>query len=119
VLPGCAYSGQKSVSLPGAMSTRRVHADVARQAFELLGEIEQLPDLLFLLVALRQHGLLLERVGNGDVLAWLGRNELGDAVAEGVAQVEHPPDVAHRGARGHGAEGRDLRHGSTPYFSFT
>ncbi len=44
------------------------------------------------------------------MLARFGRNELGDAVTEGVAQIEHPPDVAHRGARGHGAEGGDLRY---------
>ena len=45
-----------------------------------------------------------------DQLAGLERDQLGDAVAESVRQVEHAADVAHRGLRGHRAERRDLRH---------
>ena len=45
-----------------------------------------------------------------DQLARLERDQLGDAVAEQVRQVEHAADVAHRRLRGHRAEGRDLRH---------
>ena len=45
-----------------------------------------------------------------DLLAGLERDQLGDAVAEEVRQVEHAADVAHRGLRGHRAERRDLRH---------
>jgi hypothetical protein len=48
-LPGCWYSGQKSVSLPGAISTPPgVHADVARHAFELLRHLDDGAHVLFL-----------------------------------------------------------------------
>ena len=40
--------------------------------------------------------------------AGLVRDQLADAVAEGVAHVQHPTDVADRRARGQGAKGDDL-----------
>jgi hypothetical protein len=40
---------------------------------------------------------------------WNG-NQLGDLVAEVVAEIQHAAGVAHHRARSHGAEGGDLRH---------
>jgi len=44
------------------------------------------------------------------VLARLVGDQLADAVAKGVAHVQHPAHVADRRARRHGAEGGDLAH---------
>ena len=98
-----------------------VHADVARHAFELLRQLDQGLDVLFLGDSLGQQRLHLDRVvvlvalllGLGRVLqrhahAGLVRNQLADAVAEGVAHVEHTAHVADRRARRHGAEGGNL-----------
>ena len=101
-----------------------VHADVARQAFQLLGEFEQLPHFLLRRLALDEQRLRLARVDDVGVaillarrrplqqhqLAGLERNQLRDAVDEQVRHVEHAADVAHRRARGQRAERRDLRH---------
>src|SRR5581483_4225168 len=45
----------------------------------------------------------------GDGASGLEGNELGDAVDEGVRQVEHAADVAYGRLRGQRAERRDLR----------
>jgi hypothetical protein len=87
-----------------------VHADVARQAFQLLRQLDQRAHLVFLAVALGQQWLDLHGAVDGDVLARLVGDQLADAVAEGVAHVQHAPDVADRRARRHGAEGGDLAH---------
>ena len=102
----------------------RVHADVACHAFELLGHFNQCLDVFFFVDALGQHGLGLDGVGvlvalllrigrvlERDVQARLVGNELGDAIAEGVAHVQHAAHVADGRARGHGAEGGDLADG--------
>ena len=87
-----------------------MHADVARHAFELLRQRQQRLDVFFLFQPLGQHRLGLDRAVDRDVLPRLVRDQLADAVAEGVAHVQHPADVADRGARRHRAEGRDLAH---------
>ena len=87
-----------------------VHADVARQAFQLLRQLDQRAHLVFLAIALGQQWLDLHGALDGDVLARLVGDQLADAVAEGVAHVQHTPDVADRRARRHGAEGGDLAH---------
>jgi len=89
----------------------RVHADVTRQAFHALRELEQLVHFVFVVEALLQQRLFLHRVGDGHMLAGLERNQLRDAVREHVAEIEHAADVAHGCLRGHRAERRDLRHG--------
>src|SRR3972149_6063090 len=64
--PSAAYSGQKSGSLPGAMSTPPGRA----------GGREQLAGLLFGLLALREARLHPARVLQRDQLAGLERDEL-------------------------------------------
>ena len=93
----------------GDQHATRVHADVARETFELPGEGEQLARLLLGLFALRQARLHLACILQGDALAGLEGNELRQFVRARVAPFHDAPDVAHHGARGHRAEGRDLR----------
>ena len=103
-----------------------MHADIARHAFELLRQLNQGLDFVVVLDALGQLRLggngvfflvvvrqIRRRILDGDRLAGLVRNQLADAVAEGVAQVQHAAHVSDGGTRGHGAEGGDLAHGVT------
>ena len=101
-----------------------VHADVARKSLELLGKREQLAHFLLGRLALVQ--LRLDIAGVDDVgmrlaRTWrtalerdrtpgLERDQLGNAVAKAVRQVEHATHVAHHGARLQRAEGGDLRY---------
>ena len=98
-----------------------MHADIARQAFELAREFEQQLDVVFPAFALRQNRLRLHRVNRlvvalaahwrqlqTDADTGLVRNEFADAVAKGVTHVEHAPDVTDHGARRHGSERDDL-----------
>ena len=87
-----------------------MHADVARESLERLGERQQLANLLLLLLTLGEQRLHRTGVAQRDQLAGLERDQLRDAVAEQVRQVQHPADVAHRRLRGHRAERGDLRH---------
>ena len=100
-----------------------MHADVARETLELLGEAQELAHFLFGGFALVDQRLHVARIDDvrlrfgvalaaleRDHPARLKRNQLGDAVAEGIGQVEHPADVAHDRLGRHGAEGHDLRH---------
>ena len=83
-----------------------VHADVARQALELLREAQELAYLFFGGLALVEQRLDLARID--DVrrriaaaplerhgAAGLERNQLGDPVAEAVRKIQHAADVAH------------------------
>jgi hypothetical protein len=65
-----------------------VHANVAGHAFELLRQRQKRLDLVLLLQPLGQHRLGLDGPIDGDVLARLVRNQLADAIAEGVAHVQ-------------------------------
>ncbi len=98
-----------------------MHADVARQALELLGEAQKLAHFFFGRLALVEQRLDLARIN--DVrrrvaaaplerhrAARLERNQLGDAVAEAVREVQDAADVAHHRLGRHRAEGRDLRY---------
>ena len=87
----------------------RMHPDVAREAFERFGELEQPAYFLFAFLALGEQRLHFARRLERYELARLERNQLRDAVAEHVREVEHAPDVAYDGFRRHRAEGRDLR----------
>ena len=87
-----------------------MHPDIARQAFERLGQHQQLAHVLFVALALGQERLHFARRLQRDELARLERNQLGDAVAERVAEIEHATDVADDRFRCHRAERRDLRH---------
>jgi hypothetical protein len=119
-LPGCMYSGQKSVILPGRdQHAAGVHADVAHHALDALGQREQLGDLFLVLLALLDLGRFLACVdhavsglspGRASVDGLAGRrgHQLGDAVDMAVAHAQHAADVAQRGLGGHRAEGRDL-----------
>jgi hypothetical protein len=88
----------------------RMHADVARQPFELFGEREQIGDLLLVALALGELRLHLARHLQRDGLARLERDQLRELIAEVVTEIEYAPHVAHHRARGHRAERRDLRH---------
>ena len=94
----------------------RVHAHVAGQALEFLGQGQQGFDLVFFGQALGQDRLNLERTSDGDVLPGLVGDELGDAIAKGVTHVQNPPHVADGGARGHGAKGGNLTYRIAPIF---
>src|SRR5205814_1769470 len=95
----------------GDQHAPRVHADVARETFELPGEREELLRLLLGLFALREARLHLARILKRDALAGLEGNELGQLIGARVAPFHDAPHVAHHGARRHRAEGGDLRHG--------
>ena len=99
----------------------RVHADVARKAFELLGERQELAHFLLGALALVDQRLDLARVDHVGLglafaplerheLARLEGNELGDAVDERIRKVEDAADIAYGGFGGERAERRDLRH---------
>ena len=99
----------------------RVHADVARQAFKLFRQLEQLAHFFFLLLPAADQRLDLPRIyrlpvlrigapAQRDMLPGLKRDQLGKLVAEVVAEIEHAPHVAHHRLRRHGAESHDLRH---------
>ncbi len=77
-----------------------MHADVARQALEPFRELEQFAHFLLLLLApveqrldfARVDRLVVLRVGapaQRDVSSRLERNQLGDLVAEVIAEIEH------------------------------
>ncbi len=88
-----------------------MHADVTRDALDLLRQLQQLFDFLFLVAPLGQQRLLHKCIGNRDQLAGLEWNQLGNAIAKTIAEIKHAPHVAHRPLGRHGAEGSDLRHG--------
>ena len=92
---------------------RGVDGVVADEALEAHGEVDDLLDLLVGVVGLPElaageHGLG-ER-GRGRLLG----DHLGDPVARRVGPAHDARRVAHGGARGHGAEGDDLRHSVPP-----
>jgi hypothetical protein len=86
-----------------------MHANVARQAFELQRQGPQLGDLLLGVDALPDRRLLGQRIGERDA-EFIG-DQLGELVDEVEAEVEHAADVAQHGAwPAMLAEGGDLRH---------
>jgi len=99
----------------------RVHADVARQSLQFTSQFQQRVHVFFFGLALGQHGLGLNGIDQfvvffpvsgwqlqGDSHTRLVGNELADAVAKGVAHVEHAAHVTNGGTRCHGAKGGDL-----------
>ena len=68
---------------------------------------EQLLDALVLLLHLLQRRALGQRLF--EIHVERRRHRLGDAVGVRIRDVHYPRDVAHHGARLHGAEGDDLR----------
>ena len=94
-----------------------VHAHVARQSLERPGELPQLLDRLAVVGVFHQLAQLrfeLERLVERHRFDALERDELGEAVAQAIGQVEYAPHVAHHGFGGHGAEGGDLAHRVVP-----
>ena len=107
--------------LPGDHHRGRVDAVLAAQAGQALGHLDHLagvavglaqgPQLGRHLVALLVPGRELEAGVEGGVAAHdQGGHGLGDAVADGVGQAQHPGRVAHRGPGLDGGEGDDLGH---------
>ena len=88
----------------------RVHADVARDTFELRRERQQVARLLVFLFELAQPRFHLARHLERDELAWLERDQLGQLVGAAIAPFHHPTHVAHHRLGRHGAEGHDLRY---------
>jgi hypothetical protein len=94
-----------------------MHADVARQAFQLQRQRPQFGNFLLVVDAPADRGFLLQRILERDA-EFVG-DQLGELVDEIEAEVEHAADIAHHRLGRHGAEGDDLRHGVAPYFFFT
>ena len=86
---------------------RRVHARVARVAFERRRLIEQFLDPQVLAVHPFELGLFLESLGDGDV-ELLG-HQLGDAIHFGKRDFEHAADVLDRRLGFERPERDDLR----------
>ena len=84
-----------------------MRADVAREALEALRQIDEPAHLFVVLVNLAQLFVVGDRFVERD--ADLERNQLRDPVDVAVRHAERAADVAHDGARGHRAVGRDLR----------
>ncbi len=87
----------------------RVDGVVADEALEAHGEVDDLLDLLVGVVGLLELAVLRHRVLEGRRRRLLG-DHLGDLVADRVGLAHDARGVAHGRARGHGAEGDDLRH---------
>ena len=87
-----------------------MHPDIARKAFERLGELQQPAHFFFAFLPFGEQRLHFARHLERHELAGLERNQLGDAVAEHVRKIEHAPDVAYDRFGRHRAERRDLRH---------
>ena len=108
----------------GDEHTAGVHADVAGHALQLAGQLQQGLDVFFFGLTFGQQRLSLTGIDVFVILLAVGRrqlqrdvgarlvgNELGNAIAKGVAHVQHTPHIAHHTARGHGAESGNLAHG--------
>ena len=76
---------------------RRVHARIARQAFQHRRVIPELPHRGFGLDRLFQLRRLLRRARERDVQ--LVRNHLRDSIRLAVAEADHAPDIAHHALR--------------------
>jgi hypothetical protein len=107
--PGSQYSGVKSVSTDGAITTPPACLPALRvRPSSERARSSRVAHLLILLVEPLELGLLGERIIERN--AELERNQFGDAVDEAVGMSEHAADIAHHGLGGHGAVGDDLRH---------
>ena len=106
------YSGQKSVSLPGAISTPPACMPTLRVRPSSCSASSSSSRISSSLCSRsrRARGSISRAFGQRNQLARRERDQLGELVDEVVGQVEHPADVAHHRLRRHGAEGGDLRH---------
>ena len=112
--------------------TRRMHADTARETFELRRRLPHLRGVRVRLHGLREFGILVDRAGHmliragvlvllilaGERDAELVRDHLGDAIRVVVVPVEHARHVAHHGLCAKRAERDDLRDGTLAVFLF-
>ncbi len=80
---------------------------VARQALELLGDVDHALDLLVLARRLDQPRLEQHRLLQGRRIGRVERHQLRDPVDLAIGQAERPADVAQHGARLQLAEGDD------------
>ena len=94
----------------------RVHPDVARQVFETLGELQQLWHAFLALRDTVDFRLHLARFFQRHRLHPFQRDRFGQAVAQSVGKIHHPPDIADHRLGSHGAEGGDLRHAGRAVF---
>ncbi len=86
-----------------------MHAHVAREVLEWLGQCQETTYLFFLLLTLTQQRLGFTGLGQRQRLGLHDRDELGELVAQRVRQIKHPACIANDGLRGHGAERGNLR----------
>ena len=88
-----------------------MRAHVAQAAFHPTSGIKQVLHLIGRFINCPQFGGRFKRFRDGHVLALnRTRDQFGDLVHVCQGNGHHPPDIAHRAASGHGAEGDDLRH---------
>ena len=85
-----------------------VHADIARETLKLLSQCQQGFDIVFLFQPFSQYRLGLDRCRNRDLCAGLVRDQFADAIAKGVAHVQHAAYIADCGTRCQRAKGNDL-----------
>ena len=81
---------------------------MARHTLERARRIDELFHLLIALILLAQFARDAHGVVERDVRA--RRDKLCDHITVGIAHVERAPHIANDAARGHRAEGHDLRH---------
>ena len=86
-----------------------VRRGMARQPFELGGEVEQAADLIVVGIFLRQLGHAVERALEVPRIGRMVGDQLGEAIDLAIAHLEHAAGVLEHRARLQFTEGDDLR----------
>ena len=86
-----------------------MHTDVAREAFEWLGQADDFLRFFLILEALFKRRFVLERARQCPRVGRVMRDEFGQPIAVGIRHVQNPTDVAHHRFRTKSTKGRNLR----------